>query len=238
MKSQPYILLLCIGLAATLGAQTQSSTSGGFYITSYPIGATIFLEKEIIGKTPCHFPHDIAGTYRLLAEKAGYESWSVELGFGQTKIDSIAVRMQPLKRSKALVRSLIMPGWGQAYSQQPVKSRILLSTQTLSLLAVGWAYWNYDKSRDRYEEQLQDYRQLSKTYSLEAAAWRDIVQAHDQLNKAHNTRQAIVIAAAALYTCNLLDNLFFFPRHDRQIEFVSPGRSFGTAPSLGFSYKF
>jgi len=243
VKKNLLIWALLIGSAASVGAQTDPNRpyANGFAISSQPVGATVYLEGEIIGKTPCRFPHDITGNYRLMAEKIGYERWKMDVQFGNAPIDSINISLHPLRRSKAFVRSLVFTGWGQAYSQQPLKSRIFISAQMLAILAAGWSQWQYSEKQDKYELRTAEYLQKSKSFASEPAAWQQVVAAHDGLNKVFDLRQALIATAAVIYAYNLLDAVLFFPQHKREIEFVPFTQTWGydgSTTTFGLVWNF
>jgi len=230
------IYLLLLGMIGTFAsglsgqAIVGADPAKGFVIDSNPKGATVYIENEVIGKTPCPFSFAISGRYRLWAYKKGYENWSQNFTFNEKSIQSIFFKLTPKTRSRALLRSLVLPGWGQGYSDRKMGGRLLLGLQLGSLASLAVADKQYRKHRDDYKSQYATYEGLSKSISQEPKAWQQLQHAYDQADDAHRMRNLVAGAALAVYLINLVDVLANFPRNFRQIEFI-PTLSPGSSPS-------
>ena len=233
----PFLLILLP--LTTAGAQTSGQENKGFLIQSQPGGATVLIEDEIIGKTPCTFPYQLAGKYRLFAEKRGYESVSREIDFSTRKIETITFMLSPKTRGKAVLRSFFVTGWGQNYSEQPLKGRILMGLQAACLLSLGYTHQRCLHFEDVYRVQLDSCRISSLKYDREAAAWQRLHSAHQDWKQADQWRQAMLYTAIGLHALNFLDALFIFPKNLRQIEFLAaPGVSQPLPAGSGFTISY
>ncbi len=203
-----------------LSLQANYNYKEGFYISTRPEGATIFLEGEIIGKSPFRFPHDMNGNYKLKARKQGYETWVRCIDFRKGHIDSIHIRLEEKKQGKAVLRSFIIPGWGQSYSQQDTKSKIFLISEIVALAGLSLSQLNYQNKLDDFNQAKSGYDQLSLSYMQERAAWNNWKNTHAQLEDAHQTRTILLITSLAIYALNIFDSLFFYPEIRKEIEFI------------------
>jgi len=222
-----YLSFIFISLPGVL-AQEKPTTSG-FYINSFPQGATVHIENEIIGKTPCLFPYTLQGKYRLWAEKQGYEKWSKAILFSEDFPDTVYFKLHPKSRIKAISRSLIMPGWGQKYTGQKWKGRIFFSLEICTLLATVASHLNYTTKLNDYNKALEKYEKESRSYVKEKYAWSEVIKAHSDLKYSYKMRNTMIYIGIGIYTINLLDAIFSYPKSLKQIEIV------GLQTSLNYS---
>lgn len=215
-------LVLLSGLLALAFGQTGNTPAPnkGFLIDSSPQGATVFIENEVIGKTPCRFSFDLSGTYRLWASKKGYESWDYQINFSEKSVRTIFFYLTPKISRYALWRSMLLPGWGQHYSEQKLKSNIIAGLQLASVASLLIAEYNYQDRSDRYSSELKSYQLTSRNFATEPQAWQKLQTSHDDVAGARRTRNICAGATAAIYVINVLDSYFKFPRNLRQIEIV------------------
>ncbi|HNW60188.1 MAG TPA: PEGA domain-containing protein [bacterium] len=233
------LLLLTVAIPGTLGAQETPAEAKGFLIESRPSGATVTIEGEIIGKTPCTFPYQLSGRYRLFAEKRGFETVSRDIDFGARKIDKITFLLSPKTRKWAAARSLVMTGWGQKYSEQIIKSRVFFALEASSLAALGYAHDRAQHFNTLYTSELDQYARTSTSMEKEAAGWKRLNTAYDDWKKMDRLRRAMIYTAAGVHALNLLDALFVFPKNLRQIEFLAqPGTGSALPESSGFMISY
>jgi hypothetical protein len=191
----------------------------GLVIDSVPQGATIHIEGEVIGKTPCWLPYKLSGRYRVRAEMRGYDTLSRLTDFGE-KRNSLRLTLQPKGRLKAVRRSLMFSGWGQLYSERKFKGGVFLALQITSLLSLGISHLYYTDCLDDYNHELTRYGRLSKSYTSEPSAWEDVSAAYSRLDEAYDYRRIFIYSSIAVYLLNVLDSLFFFPDDLRQFEII------------------
>lgn len=131
----------------------ETSADARIQILTRPIGALVFLEGEyaMAGRTPYTITHYLNGVYHIRATKTGYENWSTDYIFNGRGDDKLTIKLKPKTRIKAVLRSAVLPGRGQAYADQRVKG-LLISLAQFS--AAGFSvYENF-----RYDGALNDYR--------------------------------------------------------------------------------
>jgi hypothetical protein len=224
-KAAPFaaiMLLIMAGLCSIAVSQTSTSpvVTKGFTIDSSPQGATVYIENEVIGKTPCRFSFDLSGTYKLWASKKGYENWNYQINFSEKSVRTIFFYLTPKISRYALWRSMVLPGWGQHYSDQKIKSNLIIGLQLTSLASVALSQYVYGNRHDDYKTDLSNYQLASHNFATETQAWQKLQKSHDDLSSARQTRNVCVAACAAIYLYNVLDSYLNFPRNLRQIEIV------------------
>ena len=222
------------------GGQAQSlrRNQPGFLIQSKPAGATVHIENEIIGKTPCRFPYELSGRYRLKAQKKGYETWSRRIDFDHFNRDSLFIALAPKRHYKAVLRSLVLPGWGQLYTDQKLKGRALMTFQVLALGAAGYAHLQYRTRLDDYHQKIDRYEESLYSYQKERKAWKDLTASHAKLEDAFEFRQWLLYASAGVYLWNLIDSIFKYPKHLRNIEIINMPFSYGSNNSIKIQVAF
>ena len=117
-------IVICVG-ASGLPAQEQAPINT--QVVANPAGSIIYLEGEygLAGRTPYTILKNLKGTYRIRAKKWGYETYTGLYEFRPGVSQRISVNLTKKTRSRAAFRSLILPGWGQRYSDQPAKGWII-----------------------------------------------------------------------------------------------------------------
>ncbi len=218
--SIPILLLIIMLLNSRVFSQGESGKVRGFLIDSQPQGATVHIENEIIGKTPYWFPYELSGRYKIWAEKRGYENWSRSIEFGKRPLNSISFSLSAKDRRKAALRSMLIPGWGQFYSEQKTKGKAFLTLQVAALVSAGFAQSNYNRRVEDYNHSVDEYQRLSRSFATEPEAWNDVSRAHNELDNARHFRQVLFFSAVAVYAANVLDAFFLFPDNLLQIEIL------------------
>jgi len=222
-------LLVC-ALGGGIRAQGNQDAPKGFMIESRPAGATVSIEGEIIGKTPCSFPYQLSGRYRLYAEKRGYETVTRDIDFGARKIETITFILTPKTRKWAAGRSLVFTGWGQNYSDQKIKSRLFMALEGAALVSLGIAHERCNHFDAQYRSALENYHLSSATLEQEAAGWKRVKSSYEDWKTMNRWRQAMIYTALGVHALNFLDAILVFPKNLRQIEFLAQPKASQSAP--------
>ncbi|MDH4157991.1 MAG: PEGA domain-containing protein [candidate division Zixibacteria bacterium] len=228
-----------------VSAAAQPEAVKGLVVKSNPEGAQITLTGDVMisGITPATFEHTLVGDYKLELRKYGYERYRTHVTLDPAKMTEVSVRLSPKTRYKAAGRSLVIPGWGQRYTDQKTKGLLL------TVFAVGSvaAYLIADDDFDDKRAVLNDWqRQYDRAYR--SGIYDDMVRLYDELDAAQgeaydaeNIRRITIGAVAAVWCLNLLDALFFFPeeRTTFSVKGLAVGSSAGTdevglSISMGF----
>lgn len=95
-----------------------------------------------------------------------------------------------------------------------------MTMQATSLISLGLSQISYNKKLDTFNGWEAKYQKASKSYFSEQQAWKNLTEAHNQLDEAFNMRRIIIYSAITIYALNVLDALALFPKNWRQIEIV------------------
>ncbi len=223
----------------------ETGADARIQILTRPIGALVFLEGEyaMAGRTPYTITHFLSGVYHIRATKIGYENWSTDYIFNGRGDDKLTIKLKPKTRAKAVMRSAVFPGWGQAYADQRTKG-FLISLAQFS--AVGFSvYENF-----RYNDALNDYRIALRRFQAQQNSQDEqgnliaqVTATKADLDDAYERRKRWLIITGSIYLYNLIDAAFFFPSYQRGDVDVNvtlepqPGTS-GTAIGLNVNAKF
>jgi hypothetical protein len=211
-------VVLCSGSA---GAQTQPAltppatvtpTAGILRIRSEPSGVLVRLigDHRWSGTTPWDLQRGIEGSFVVVADVEGYEKWERTIHLTKGEVRDLEILLTPKQAWKAGLRSAILPGWGQFYTDQTAKGgAFLIGTATAAGVLI-WAQSNYENHVEDYNDAQNAYLEethLEDLESLHAAAER----AHDRADDAYDRRQLALYITAGLYAASILDAVLLFP---------------------------
>jgi hypothetical protein len=187
------------------------ATAAKTQILSRPTGAIVYFEGEygLAGRAPYTIVHHLKGYYKIRATKWGYEDWTGEFLFTGKGNEKLSIKLPRKTRVKALLRSALFPGWGQAYADQKLKGAIIATAQ-LSTVGV-FIYHNV-----KYNDALDDFNAASNAVrrnpnDLNAQSTLSIAQ--KGLDSRFEKRRRAALLAGTVYLYNLLDILLFFPNY-------------------------
>ena len=207
---------------APLAVSAQNILTGDVVIRSTPEGALVTISGDVVvsGVTPARFSHLLVGDYRLVLQKPGFERYSSRVVLDPTRPSEIDVRLSRKTSLKAAARSLLIPGWGQLYSEKKTKGYLLGTMAAVSVLAYlaaddefDYRYDLYTSKQDRYDEWLTtgsqaDLRRLKP----------ELDEARRDAYDAENVRRVTIGAIVAVWSVSLLDALFFPPKQGAAIS--------------------
>jgi hypothetical protein len=206
---------LLVALAACGWAQGTTAPAdavGVLTLKSEPTGALIELTgaQQWRGMTPCDFNRGLKGPYRLTAKMRLYERWSRNLNLAAGESREVTIRLTPKSAWKAAVRSMIVPGWGQFYAEEPGKGTLLLGAAGVAAGGLLWTHLVYRERVDDYDAARERY--FNSTHYEDLADLRaSMVRADKRAGDAYDLRQGFLYATAACSAISFLDALFFFP---------------------------
>jgi len=227
------LLLWSIGFTS-LQAQSRRSVS----IKSRPSGAIVCLEGEytIVGRTPCKITGNLTGTYKIKAYKRGYENWSSTINFlGQGK-ESVIIHLSPKTRFKAMLRSMVFPGWGQVYSGRRTKGAFISLLQLGSAISTAIAVIDYNNKVNDYNDAVSKYEKKKKIFEEREKYWKIVSDRKREADKAYDLMQTLTWITVGIWIYNVLDCLFFFPSYEN-IPMISGYIQEGN-PSITISMEF
>jgi hypothetical protein len=194
------------GIADAAGAGAEQ----GAWIRSEPQGALVELggAAKVRGFTPWRLDDRIRGSYHVNAHMPGYESWEGNIHLDGSRNDQYTIELSPKTRSKALLRSLFVPGWGQRYAGHKSRGNVFLAAEVGAL--VGLLITN-----EHYQNQVSDWEKARDAYLSEdleerlGSRYEDLVESRDDADGAYTLRQTFFWSAAGIMAFNMLDVLLF-----------------------------
>lgn len=224
---------LVVCLAPTIVAAQETTTAGGLTVRSTPPGALVTVEGDVTvtGVTPTILQHRLAGNYDITIKKRLFETYKTSLALDPGRAQALDISLSPKTRIKGALRSLIIPGWGQWYSEQKGKGLLFSFLAVGSATAFLIAEDEFQMRYDRFEASVNAYDAARDTadfatlQKLEQQLQKDQADAYD----AENVRRATIGVAAGVWALNLLDVLFFFPEDKSGVDIYG----FNLAPTTG-----
>ncbi len=207
------IVLLAVLTAAAAAQDAPMALPSGdtgpaptLVVDSDPPGAVVILRGayEWTGLTPWRLYREATGLYRVEVRLAGYETWSGEVVLGTGNTCQLQVRLGKRTMAKALLRSTLIPGWGQMYRGQKVKGTLLALS---SVLAAGGVVWTHEA----YRNDVDDFESARRAFERETR-WEDwparyerVRRAAEKADEGYDHRQIALAALGGVYALNLLD---------------------------------
>jgi len=195
--------------------KAQIGSSGDLTIVTIPQGAEVSLEGDVIlsGVSPVRFRQMIVGKYNLVVKKAGYESYNKQVIIDPFTPTEIEVRLKSKTKSKALIRSLLIPGWGQRYADRKAKGNILTVLAVGAAATFAYAELDYQDKKDDFEAKQIEYDEIVSGGTIEELNqfYPGFLSTRDKAYDAETFRRVSFVTLAGIYAINLIDILFFFP---------------------------
>ena len=193
----------------------QAQFAGGLTVTTNPDGALVTLSGDAIvtGVTPTTFRHTLIGLYKITIDRYGYERYNTKVVLDPSKQMELNIQLTPKTRFKSAVRSIVIPGWGQRYTNQKYKGLAYTFFAAASIFGYYKADQDFDNKYDQYKNLESEYDALMTTGSqteLEELLPK-LLNAQDRAYDAENTRRFAIGSAIAVWSISILDALFFFP---------------------------
>jgi hypothetical protein len=196
-------------------------------ILSRPAGASCRIEGDrvVVGRTPLTIERGLVGRYKVRSVEPGYEGWERVIQLSGATSDTLWMTLRSKNAFKAGVRSLILPGWGQFYSQRSGMGWTYLA-------AAGLAGAGAIVANVEYQNRLDD---ISTAVSL-----KDRQNAIKKADDAYNERQDALAVAAGVWLASFLDAMVFFPDNRSPLLGLqtSPDPNGGLATRLSVSMRF
>ena len=208
MRSKGILAFLVLCLLPLL----SFSQEGGLLVNTSPPGAEVRVigAISISGLSPIKFLQGLEGNYRIRINKYGFETYKSSVFLQAGRELNLTVKLKPKTRLKAAARSLFIPGWGQAYTEQKTKGFVF------ALLAVGTVghYFrtdsDFNNDNDHFNNLLGQYN-ATTSYEVREMLYPLLQDARKVAYDSENKRRIAVGAAIAAWGLNLLDVFFFFP---------------------------
>lgn len=205
-------------------------------LSAVPAGAHIFVDgrKQTGEQSEFRLP---VGRHEIKIKRSGYlgRSFAVDIKADRTATINGALRRKT--RGTALLRSLFIPGLGQAYQEKGGRAIVY------PLLFAGAAAGSYFIGVKGHEKAVDDYNAARQAY-LTAFDPADINssretmhRAYDDVSSAENTRNALFIAAGAIWLWNVIDAAILPPGYEKHLHLSAAGSSAGIGMQVSFGLR-
>jgi hypothetical protein len=198
--------------AAAPPATSPTSTAPTLVVESSPPGAVVTLRGpyEWTGVTPWRLYRDVHGLYRVEARLPGYETWSGDAVLGPGGVSQLQIKLGRRTLAKVLLRSAVIPGWGQVYRGQKAKGALFLVGSVVAAGGVCWAHEAYRDDVDDFDSAKRAYEQATRLEDL-PALYEAVRHASDHADRGHERRTLALAVLGGIYGLNLLDCVVFAP---------------------------
>lgn len=215
-------MLVCgsLYLVETACAQEENRTSVRIVtIKSEPVGTLVMLngEHRFAGRTPFILPYALSGKYQISTQKPGYESFNSEYSFNSSAKGLLMLKLVPRTSGKAALRSFVLPGWGQLYSERKTSGLIWAGLTLGTVVAYGVNELNYRDAQDDHRAALSAFRN-APTFAQQQAALLTVQSALRRVNNAEDDRNLSLYILGGVWVLNLIDSALLFPNRADNAE--------------------
>lgn len=243
LKNSKWILLCMPALLLLLPARHASGQDGKnpeIKIIASPRGTVVMLEGEygVAGRAPLTIDHGLDGSYRIRAKRWGYENYSAVHRFKAGVSQRVTIRLTRKTRGRAFVRSLVIPGWGQSYTDQKFKSYFIRASALSSLIYLVSRDAKYQNAVDDFDAAVTRLELNQKNSELRDRLLLEVQDAQRIMDDRFDKRRTALIILGGVYIYNLLDSLLFFPDYSiGGLNISLRGDVEGNSLMLGFKAK-
>ena len=174
-------------------------------------GMRVYYNGEYLGETPLQVEYKqvSAGSHTFEFKRDHCESSGIKR-FALNDQQTIRLKHDPVPKSKgkAALRSFILPGFGQFYSEKKLKGTVFLVSELASLGYLAYSYSNHNTKKQEYEDALEAYTNVY-TPQQELDAWDVIESTHTDYSRARDQLSTAFIIPVAIHAVNVLDAMIF-----------------------------
>jgi|GEM_PF-1698011 len=162
--------------------------------------------------------HLSLGDHQLEAKSSGYENLSrvITLAAGDNK--TIELEMQQKKPRRAVVKSILWPGWGQRYAERGAPALVYPAVELGALAGVFLSIRHYNDAVEKYEKSRINYSSAIDEADL-VPARRDMQRRYKEISDAQTSRNILIAAAVGIWVWNVVDVVIWPPPRPTALEF-------------------
>ncbi len=212
MKFIKILSAMMVMAALAGGASVSAQATGAVTVQTDPPGAWVTLEGDgsVSGVSPALFQQPLIGEFRLIATKPGYETKSTKVLLQPGRPLEFSLSLSPKSPLKAGLRSIVLPGWGQRYSEREGRGTMFLSLTALAGVAYLVADHNFDQELENYQRHQAQYDDLVSVEERQAH-WPALRDAQRDAYDTQEIRRITAGVVAGLWILNILDAVLKFP---------------------------
>ena len=174
--------------------------------SSLPKNSKVLLNDSFLGTTPIENMSLSQGQHTIEISIPGYENIPMfDLNIDSSMVYPLTLpRLIPKTKTKAFMRSAILPGWGQRYYEEPVKSMGIGTAFMLSGLFCIYNQLQYSQLSTDYDRAVADYQNSGTDLNTRADQMQNV---YDQLVVNEINTNTGIYVLGGMYTLNLIDIL-------------------------------
>jgi len=207
----PAVALSCLACVAHAASDSAAVAKPPplLVVQSRPSGISFRLSgpRTLVGRTPMTLQDALNGRYELESLEPGFHRWRRTLDLQSGKPDSVWMKLRGKTAAGAGIRSLIIPGWGQAYDGHPAAS---IGFLVACAAGAGGALTLQSVYIERRDDLNAAYQAVAKKST--AASRAALADAKDRFDRARLWRGIVTSTAGALWGLNVLDAMVRLPR--------------------------
>ena len=192
---------------------------GSIKINGLPAGADISVDGKEISPETSEFILPV-GPHTVCIEKSGFKNMTVDIELQSEQIHSMNVVLMPKRKTDAFFRSLVIPGWGQAYQEKTVRAWIY----PMAVLGLGTTSFIMT---NKYNDKVDNYNEIRRAYS-EAfdpdelnRLRQQMDDAYKQVEESERIRNIFYVSTGLVWIWNILDTIILPPDWETNIKPVS-----------------
>ena len=188
----------------TIVRTVMSLFEGILSFSNLPRNSFISIDGELIGSTPLENINLEQGRYTVEVGIPGYEKIPpFDLNIDSSMVYPLTLpHLVPKTKTKAFMRSVILPGWGQRYFEQPRKSIGIGSSAFTAALFCLYKQMEYNRLSADYDQAVLDYQ--NSITDLDTRA-NHMLNIYDQLSANQRHTNVGVVLLGGVYAWNLVD---------------------------------
>jgi hypothetical protein len=206
------VSVVVVIMALASGVSVCAQATGAVTIKTDPPGAWVTLKGDgsVSGLSPALFQQPLIGEYSLIAKKPGYETKSTKVLLQPGRPLEFSMKLSRKTGLKAGLRSIIIPGWGQRYSEREGRGLAFLGLTVLSGVAYLIVDNNFDKKLGEYSRIKFRYDSLSSAEDRQAL-WPSLRNAQNDAYDLEDIRRVTIGLTAGFWIVSVLDAVLRFP---------------------------
>ena len=190
--------------------ETLKEIKGFLTFGRLPEKTRIFADNEFIGDSSlgkCALP---IGQYKIELKKSGYEITSPRIINIQKdqEIDLSMFQFTPKSSVKAGLKSMMLPGLGQIYSEKYFRGSFIILTEVCALGTGVYFYLQYNEQNTNYNSKFTQYNQASSIAEKNALKL-ELNDIQNDMSTSKFNRVAGFIVFVSVYAFNILDSFLW-----------------------------
>jgi TolB-like protein len=228
--------------ARAIAEDIVQALPGEVYLVGLPDDATIWIDNVETTWRPERQLPITPGRHNIRAERSGFFGVTkrVDVEYGEPKY--VHFKLRQFSRGGATLRSLMLPGWGQIYSDRKIRGALYLALEAGAIGALGFAIQQSNSANTAYDVAKLEYFGLTAGHPDHEfiSKRKAMVDKWDDVQSARNVGYASLAALALVHVVSALDATVGFPdlASVRIVERPHGGktteRNIAIALSLGF----